>query len=66
MTAAGFAELWRLARCHLDGAAELQIHEVRPRSGEGLPVVGRCVGGLVRVGSRLDRVRAGLHLDGRA
>jgi hypothetical protein len=57
MTAADFEHLWRLARCELDGRAEVQIHEVRPRTRDGLAVVVRCVGGRVQVGSRLDRVR---------
>jgi hypothetical protein len=57
MTAVQFAELWRLARCRLDGTAEIAIHEIRPPAGDGLPVVVRCVGGLVQVGSRFDRVR---------
>jgi hypothetical protein len=57
MTADAFEELWRLARCALDGRAEVQIHEAQPRTPDGLAVVVRCVGGQVRVGSRFDRVR---------
>lgn len=55
LTAEAFEELWRLARCRLDGLAQIQIHEVRPQSPDGLPVVVRCIGGQVRVGRRLDR-----------
>jgi hypothetical protein len=57
LTADGFAGLWRQARCRLDGVAEVQIHELRPRTADGLAVVVRCVGGSVGVGSRLDRIR---------
>lgn len=52
-----FDELWRRARCYLDGRAEVQIHRVEPATPEGLPVVVRCVGGRVRVGTRLTSVR---------
>lgn len=57
MTADDFEHLWRLARCALDGRAEVQIYEVRPRIQDGLAVVVRCVGGRVRVHSRFHRVR---------
>lgn len=57
MTADTFEELWRLARCQLNGEAEVQIAEIRPATAEGLPVVVRCVGGRVRPGSSLHRVR---------
>jgi hypothetical protein len=55
MHAEVFEELWRRARCHLDGLAQIRIHEVRPQTPDGVPVVARCIGGRVRVGSRLDR-----------
>jgi hypothetical protein len=57
MTPEAFAEVWRLARGRLDGVAEVEIFQVQPRTEDGLPVVVRCVGGAVRVGSRLDRIR---------
>jgi len=57
MAAEGFEELWRLARCQLNGEAEVWIEQVCPAVADGLPVVVRCVGGRVRPGSRLLRVR---------
>jgi len=57
MAASSFEEVWRLARCQLDGRAEVWIDRVRPSASDGIAVVVRCVGGRVRVGSRLDRVR---------
>ena len=53
MPADEFAELWRLARAQLDGVVELEVHEVRPREPDGLPVVVRCVSGRLQVGSAL-------------
>ncbi|MGW4942378.1 hypothetical protein ACWEOZ_12425 [Actinoplanes sp. NPDC004185] len=57
MAADVFEELWRLARCQLNGEAEVRIEEVCPAVEDGLPVVVRCVGGRVRAGSRFLRVR---------
>jgi hypothetical protein len=57
ITAEQFEELWRLARCQLDGVVQIQIHEVRPQAPHGLPVVVRCLGGRVRPGSRFDQSR---------
>lgn len=55
VTADTVEELWRLARCRLNGEAEVQIAEVHPATADGLPVVVRCVGGRVRPGSSLHR-----------
>jgi hypothetical protein len=57
MAGEDFEHLWRLARCELDGRAEVQIYKVQPRTQSGLAVVVRCVGGRVRMGSRFDQVR---------
>jgi hypothetical protein len=57
MAADAFEELWRLARCQLNGEAEVRIEQVYPAVEDGLPVVVRCVGGRVRPGSRFLRVR---------
>jgi hypothetical protein len=57
MTADAFEEMWRLARCQLNGEAEVWVEEVYPRTTDGLPVVVRCVGGRIRTGSRFSRVR---------
>ena len=57
MAADVFEELWRLARCQLNGEAEVWIEQVCPAVADGLPVVVRCVGGRVRPGSRFLRVR---------
>ena len=51
MTAADFEEIWRLARCQLDGVVQIQIHEVRRQAPDGVPVVIRCLGGQLRRGS---------------
>jgi hypothetical protein len=57
MTADVFEELWRLARCELNGEAQVWIEQVCPAVEDGLPVVVRCVGGRIRPGSRFLRVR---------